>query len=87
MFKVTFVDSGREPQCPPNPEYPKGMHVDMSLGATVTCEAKIPYPAPRCGAMIIECEKCGLRVAVTVAGRVDDVHTVKIACKLPERVN
>jgi len=79
-MKVTFVDSGREPKDPPNPAYPEGMYIDMSLGAERTCEAAIPYPAPRCGTMVVECLKCGLRNGLTVAGRPDDPHTAKMAC-------
>ncbi len=80
-MKITFLDSGREPQCEPNPDYPLGMDVDMSEGAEVTCSTALPYPAPRCGAMVVECETCGIRVACTVAGRPDDPRSVKIACR------
>lgn len=80
-LKVEFIDSGREPQCEPNPAFPDGQHIDSSMGAENACTANIPYPAPRCGLMIVECPKCGMRVALTVAGRIDDPRTVKIACK------
>jgi hypothetical protein len=77
-MKVTFFDSGREPKCA---NFPDGKYIDMSLGAEKTCEVAIPYPAPCCGVMVVECEVCGLRNALTVAGRADDPHTVKMACK------
>jgi hypothetical protein len=80
MMKVTFIDSGREPRCAPNPAYPNGIDVDLSFGGKY-CLAELPYPAPRCGAMIIECDRCGLCNAVTVAGRPDDPRTVKMGCK------
>lgn len=80
QFEIKFLDSGRWPSCAPNPKFPTGMSVDMSKGAQFTCEAKIPYPAPRCGVMTIVCNKCGVSVGVTVAGRVDDPHTVKLPC-------
>lgn len=80
-MKITFIDHGREPKCKPNPAYPKGIDVDMSLGAKMTCLTAVPYPAPRCGMMLIECDRCGLRVGVTVAGRVDDPRSVKVACR------
>ncbi len=86
-MKVTFLDSGREPQCPPNPDFPMGKDADLSFGAEATCTAGLPYPAPRCGAMVVECETCGIRVAVTVAGRPDDPRSVKIGCKpSPEKI-
>lgn len=81
-MKVKFIDAGREPKCPPDPAFPHGRCIDLSYGSDRVCEAKLPYPAPRCGAMAIECEACGLKVAVTVAGRVDDPHTVKMNCRL-----
>lgn len=82
-IRVTFLDSGRNPVCPPNPDYPDGIDVDISGGAQRTCVVKLPYPAPRCGAMFIECDRCGTTAYVTVAGRVDDPRTVKLACKGP----
>jgi hypothetical protein len=81
MFKIKFIDSGREPKCAPDPAFPHGMVADLAQGASRVCETVIPYPSPRCGLVAIECEKCGLKVVVTVAGRPDDVHTVRMACK------
>jgi len=81
-MKVEFFDSGREPRCPPDPAYPEGKDIDASEGAALACSAAIPYPAPRCGVMIVECEKCGLRVGLTVAGRVDDPRSVKLPCRV-----
>lgn len=35
QFTITWHDSGREPQCPPNPAYPSGIDLDgSSLGST-----------------------------------------------------
>lgn len=81
-MKVTFIDGGRYPKCPPDPKYPNGVNVDRTDGAKTTCIVNIPYPAPRCGLMVVECSKCGLITAVTVAGRVDDPRTLRLACKL-----
>lgn len=80
-MKVEFLDSGREPKCKPDPDYPEGKDVDASFGASETCTAAIPYPAPRCGVMVVNCEQCGLTVGLTVAGRLDDPRSVKMACK------
>lgn len=85
-MKVTFLDSGREPQCAPNPAFPNGLDVDLSGGAAATCSTALPYPAPRCGAMIVTCEACGFTAAVTVAGRPDDPRSVKLPCQRPETV-
>jgi hypothetical protein len=58
--EVTFVDSGREPQVPPNPEYPEGIDLDATEGAAVqSCKVPLPYPAPRCGLMTVACKRCG----------------------------
>jgi hypothetical protein len=78
---IRWLDRGREPQCAPNPDYPKGKDIDASDGAAQTCYTELPYPAPRCGAYIVECEKCGIRVGITTAGRPDDPRSVKIACR------
>lgn len=84
QFEIVFLDSGREPQCLPNPKYPTGMTVELSQGAGFKCTTKIPYPSPRCGAVTIKCTKCGIKGAVTVAGRIDDPHTVILPCKTAE---
>jgi hypothetical protein len=80
-FKVDWRDAGREPRCAPNPEYPNGIDRDCSGGASQTCSATLPYPARRCGSYFVECEICGIRVAVTTAGRPDDPRSVRIACR------
>ncbi len=81
-FRVRWHDSGREPRCAPNPAYPNGVDMDCSEGAAATCTAALPYPARRCGFHHVECESCGLSVAITTAGRPDDPRSVKLACKL-----
>jgi hypothetical protein len=79
--EVTFVDSGREPQVPPNPAYPEGIDLDLTEGAAVqSCKVMLPYPAPRCGLMAVVCKRCGFTVAATVAGRPDDPRSVRLAC-------
>ena len=86
-MKITWVDHKREPVCPSNPSYPKGMDVDVSGGARKTCTTDVPYPAERCGLYILQCEACGLTTAITTAGRADDPRTVKVACReLPEKL-
>lgn len=79
-LSVEFIDSGRLPVCAPDPVYPDGCDVDASAGATKTCTAVLYYPAPRCGVYIVSCSTCGLKTGLTVAGRPDDVRTVKLAC-------
>ena len=79
-FDIEWRDSGREPQCPPNPEYPNGIDLDVSMSGQ-SCDVSLPYPAKRCGAYIVTCKLCGLTVAVTTAGRTDDPRSLKVACK------
>ncbi|MBO0710761.1 MAG: hypothetical protein J2P47_05715 [Acetobacteraceae bacterium] len=79
-FAIFFHDSGREPKCPPNPDYPDGIDVDMSRGAEKICTVDLPYSAPRCGVIVLECARCGLRNGLTVAGRRDDPRSVRVAC-------
>ena len=80
-LSVEWRDAGREPQCAPNAAYPEGIDVDGSLGAPITCETALPYPAPRCGLYIVRCPICDASVGVTTAGRPDDPRSDKIACK------
>jgi hypothetical protein len=78
---VHFLDKGREPQCPPNPQFPNGQEIDASLGAYVTCTVDLPYPAKRCGLWQVTCSTCGLSVTLTAAGRPDDPKSVKLGCR------
>jgi hypothetical protein len=80
-LKVEWLDRGRVAQCPPNPDYPDGQDIDISLGAATTCEAELPYPAPRCGIWIVTCPGCGLSLGFTAAGRIDDPRRIKVPCK------
>jgi hypothetical protein len=79
-LRVKWLDGGREPQLAPNPQYPTGVDIDMSGGVDRTCETKLRYPAPRCGAHEITCRTCKKRVLVSTAGRIDDPRSVRIAC-------
>lgn len=85
QFTVEWMDSGREPQCPPDPSYPNGKPLLLADQFVKHCTVPLPYPAKRCGVYIIECSKCGLRVGVTTAGRPDDPHTLQIACGAGEQ--
>jgi hypothetical protein len=78
---VTWVDAGKEPQVPPNPNYPAGIDLDISEGAAQTCATPLPYPARRIGHYVVECRICGRRVGCTTAGRPDDPRSLTLACK------
>ena len=80
-LKVSWLDSGREPQCPPDPKYPDGVALDVSEGASETCETSLPYPARRCGMYTVVCPECGLSATLTTAGRPDDPKSVKVPCR------
>ena len=80
-FRIAWQDYFREPEHPPDPKHPDGMHADLSAGKPVTCALRLPYPAKRCGCWFIECKLCGLTAALTTAGRRDDPRTVKLGCK------
>jgi hypothetical protein len=82
-FEVTFLDAGREPECPPDPKYPDGMDIVLSKEHDKrACKFELPYPAPRCGAYMIVCNDCKYAAVITVAGRVDDPKTIQFPCKL-----
>jgi hypothetical protein len=81
QWRITWHDSGREPQCAPNPDYPDGIDVNMAVGAAKQCTTPLPYPARRCGFYEVFCRQCGLRAAITTAGRPDDPRSVTLPCK------
>lgn len=81
-FVVEFLDAGAPASEPSNPKYPDGIHLDLTNNSPVqSCKLLLPYPAPRCGQLIILCRRCGLRAACTVAGRRDDPRSVRLPCK------
>ena len=84
---VTFIDSGVEPTCKPDPRYPNGVAINLASNALQkTCCRNLPYPAPRCGLYEIKCLTCGFAALVTVAGRPDDPNMVTMPCK-PKGLN
>lgn len=80
-FDLTWIDSGREPQCAPNPNYPDGIDADVTLGQRPACRSTLPYPARRCGSYIVRCKRCHMSVAITTAGRPDDPRSIMMPCK------
>ena len=84
-IEVTWIDAGREPTQPPDPRYPKGIALDLTSDATCmrSCIVALPYPAKRCGVHHVHCKRCGLTVAITAAGRVDDPYSARLPCKQP----
>lgn len=86
-IRVTWHDSGREPQCAPDPRFPLGVDLDLSRGEEATCSAPLKYPAPRCGVYFAWCDICKTNALITVAGRPDDPRSLKLACQKPERVS
>lgn len=79
-MKIEWIDHKREPRCAPDPAYPDGKDIN-TVGDRPSCKANLPYPAKRCGLYIVECERCGYRVAITTAGRPDDPRSVRLPCK------
>jgi len=80
-ISIEFKPSGRgKARCAPNPDCPDGSHADTADGQT-GCVVDLPYPAPECGAWIVQCAACGMSAAITAAGRPDDPRSVRIPCK------
>ncbi len=79
-FNIKWTDGGREPQCPANPVYPNGKDIDTSHDAWPSCRTELPYPAKRCGHFLVRCRTCGLKVALTTAGRPDDPRSLTVNC-------
>lgn len=80
-MKVEWRGDGRKAECPSNPNYPRGISLDMSAGAKRTCDAALPYPAQGCGFFELTCATCGYSGMITAAGRADDPRSVRVACR------
>lgn len=82
QFEVIWLDDGRDPKCPPNPDYPKGIDVVVTKDGDTEklCVADLPYPAKRCGMYIVKCKLCGYTVMLTTAGRADDPRRITFSC-------
>jgi hypothetical protein len=83
QFKITWIDAGREPTVAPNPEFPNGIDVLAHSDETNSCRVELEYPAKRCGYYRIECLVCGIRIAVSTAGRPDDPRSAQFNCRVP----
>lgn len=79
-FTIDWIDRGREPQVAPNPDFPDGKPIDISIEGEPSCEVDLPYPAKRCGVYVVICNECGLRQGITTAGRPDDPPHFKFPC-------
>ena len=80
---VKFIDSGREPEEKPDPNYPRGKPVSLLPHALAkSCTRNLPYPAPRCGMYSVTCDVCGFTGLITVAGRPDDPRIITLPCKV-----
>lgn len=79
QFTISWHDGRREAKCPPDPEFPNGKHIALDVVAKC-CRVELPYPAPRCGVYVVKCTRCGVAVAITTAGRIDDPISADIMC-------
>lgn len=80
-FDVVWHDSGREPQCPSNPDYPDGIEIDVA-SREPSCIVTLAYPARRCGFYEVRCRLCSYSAIVTTAGRRDDPRSVRLPCQI-----
>lgn len=80
-FKISWNDAGQEPVCKPDSRFPNGRVIVMAPPGESSCAVNVPYPAQRCGSYLIVCERCGMSVGVTTAGRPDDPRRIIIPCK------
>lgn len=85
QMTIEWLDTGKQPQCKPDPDYPHGKDVDISFGAKRNCRIALPYPAQRIGCYIVRCHFCGFSVGLTTAGRPDDPRSVTMPCAITGR--
>ena len=80
--EIKWLRRSRDPaRNPPDPKWPNGIALDVTKGANVRCQTRLPYPAQGVGTWLIRCQTCGWSGAVTAAGRADDPISVLIPCK------
>lgn len=87
LVEIKFYPSGRgKARNKPNPRYPNGQDIVVlpPKYEGPTCKFALQYPAPECGHFIIDCLLCGVRGAVTAAGRPDDPKSITIPCNFNE---
>jgi hypothetical protein len=85
QFTIDWRDSGFEPECAPNPDYPEGIDLDVTRGAMLRCRAPLPYPAKRVGVYTVRCTICGFQTGCTTAGRADDPRSITLPCRVAGR--
>ena len=80
---VVFIPNGRgKAKCQPNPSYPNGIVINQGCPEPCCLVKLTPYPTPELGLLLVECETCGLKVAITAAGRPDDPTAVYLPCRI-----
>jgi len=78
---VQWTGTGRKAQHPPDRRFPHGVEIRTNSPGRPYCVVFPPYPAKEIGTWTISCQKCGLVIVVTAAGRPDDPNTVYLGCK------
>jgi hypothetical protein len=88
-WEISWLDRGRDPTCAPDPNYPNGKDVDVVVCPDKPiCEGELqPYPAPRCGLIMIKCNRCGSVTGVTTAGRPDDPRSLRMNCTFRREID
>ncbi len=81
MLNVSWIRTGLKAREDPDSKYPNGVEVDVVRGQKHSCSTELPYPAKGIGYYLVECDRCGLRVGITTAGRCDDPRSLRVPCK------
>lgn len=85
VWDIEWIDRGREPQVPPDPNYPSGIDITLTAeetaGGAPSCTRPLPYPAKRIGFYAVKCLTCNQHVIITTAGRPDDPRSLQLACR------
>lgn len=89
-WEITWVprSGGRKPEVPPSPAFPNGKHlVALPQPDAPSCRGELPYvmwqedgTGRGLGLLMITCRRCGMRSAVTTAGRPDDPISLTQNC-------
>lgn len=79
QFEVRWIDRGRPPRVPPDPDFPDG--IDIDSGVRPACRVELPYMTQtNVGLWLIKCLRCKTNTFITMASRPDDPKSVMLPC-------
>jgi len=80
-FSVEWIDLHKVAVRKHDPKYPEGRRLDVTLGEIPACTFHLPYPEPRVGYFLIDCNVCGRNAVCGTLGLPCDPVSIKMPCR------